>query len=698
MLLLPIRARHALVAILLVIAATVGASAQDPPGRVARLNYISGQVSFRPASLDDWGTANINYPLTTGDHLWTEPGARAELHLGPSVIRLASETAFAFLDLDDNVVQARVAEGSIFINVRELGQYETYEIDTPNAAVSLVRTGVYRVDVEPDGTVTRVTVRTGLAEVNGADGAFSVNAGDSAEVSGTDEMIFDIGRALAPDAWERWCRARDEREANRVSLRYVSSSMVGYEDLDDYGTWSYEPEYGYAWTPTVVAVDWAPYRYGHWSWVAPWGWTWVDDARWGFAPFHYGRWAHHHDRWMWLPGHYYPHPVYAPALVGFVGGLDWSLTFNLMPQPAVGWFPLGPGEAYCPSYRASPAYVHNVNVTQVNVTGSSVATYNVGQAHYANRNVPGAVTAVPREVFVGGQSVRRAAVAVPRQSLDRAPVIGHAIAVAPETRSMVGRSGSAVPRPPLAASRRAVLARSEPPAGALRNTPVVALDNRARTRGTARPAAPDSQAAVPTDRRADADANGGARARVRTNANADDNGAWRPGPERGNTSATRQDNVSTRSPQPSTTAPETWRPAVRGTDVPTTSAPASAPRYGRPAETAAPAPRYERSSEPDRTAPRTEAPSEDRPTRGREQTAVRDTPATQRGDAPNRNDNARSDSARERSSAPSADRPASAPAAAAPPAERGGERRPPASTGGRGGPASGGSAKPRGRG
>jgi hypothetical protein len=25
--------------------------------------------------------------------------------------------------------------------------------------------------------------------------------------------------------------------------------------------------------------------------MSPWGWTWVDNAPWGFAPFHYGRWV-----------------------------------------------------------------------------------------------------------------------------------------------------------------------------------------------------------------------------------------------------------------------------------------------------------------------------------------------------------------------------------------------------------------------
>jgi hypothetical protein len=73
------------------------------------------------------------------------------------------------------------------------------------------------------------------------------------------------------------------------------------------------------WTPSTVRSDWAPYRYGRWAWVRPWGWTWVDDAPWGFAPFHYGRWVSWRGRWGWVPGSYVARPVFAPALVAWLG-------------------------------------------------------------------------------------------------------------------------------------------------------------------------------------------------------------------------------------------------------------------------------------------------------------------------------------------------------------------------------------------
>ena len=102
--------------------------------------------------------------------------------------------------------------------------------------------------------------------------------------------------------------------------------MTGYEDLDRYGEWVSEPEYGTLWFPTRVSSGWAPYREGRWTWVRPWGWTWVDEAPWGYAPFHYGRWVQVRNRWAWHPGRRVDRPTWSPALVAFVGGSNWSVS------------------------------------------------------------------------------------------------------------------------------------------------------------------------------------------------------------------------------------------------------------------------------------------------------------------------------------------------------------------------------------
>ena len=164
--------------------AVCGATAwADPPSQVGRLSLISGWVSFHPGSLDEWAPATLNYPLTVGDHLWTDTGARAEVHVRSAVIRLNSNTEFSFLNLDDQTVQVRVSEGSVNVRLRRVDDGTVFEIDTPNATVSLPSAGSYRIDVQPSGETT-VTVRAGMAEVTAGEDAYDVSAGQSTDISG----------------------------------------------------------------------------------------------------------------------------------------------------------------------------------------------------------------------------------------------------------------------------------------------------------------------------------------------------------------------------------------------------------------------------------------------------------------------------------------------------------------------------------
>ena len=454
------RTTEYLAAILMLSAASAMADAGDPPSRVARLNYQSGAVSFRPGSVEEWTAATLNYPLTSGDHLWTEDGAQTEMHIGSTAIRMSSRTALGILNLDDRTVQLSLTQGSLDVRLRSLGEDETFEVDTPNVAVSLVRPGEYRINVDGDNAISVVAVREGEAEVTGGDAAFSVRAGESARLIGMDAATQDIGAAPPRDDFDRWSEERDRREERPQSAQYVSREMTGSEDLDEYGTWREEAEYGWVWAPRTVAVGWAPYRYGHWAWVEPWGWTWVDDAPWGFAPFHYGRWAYFGGGWVWVPGTMVARPVYAPALVAFVGGPRFGVAVGI--GGGVAWFPLGPREVYRPAYHVSEVYVQRVNVTHVtNVT--VINNVNVTNVRYVNQNVQGAVTAVPRDAFVSARPVRDHAMAVNARDMAQAPVVGTTAQVAPERRSVLGQPDrGAAAAPPARYAERPVVARSAP--------------------------------------------------------------------------------------------------------------------------------------------------------------------------------------------------------------------------------------------
>jgi hypothetical protein len=438
----------------------------DPPGRVARLNYIQGSISFQPGGESDWVQANPNRPLTTGDNLWADRGSRGELHIGSTSIRIGNETGITFLNLDDRTVQIQLAEGSLNVTVRRLDGGDAFEIDTPNLAFTVERPGNYRVDVQPDGSATAITVRAGEGEVTGGGSEFHMDSGDRATFSGTDTLTFDGGEAGRLDEFDSWCRSRDDREERSQSARYVSRDVIGYDDLDDYGEWRSVPDYGTVWFPTRVSVGWAPYRFGHWAWIAPWGWTWVEDEPWGFAPFHYGRWAQIGGGWCWVPGPVVVRPVYAPALVVFVGGPRFSTSVSFGGGGGVAWFPLGPREVYVPPYRSSERYVQRVNVTNtmvnvVNVTNvyNNVHVNNVTYMH--QRNVA-AVTAVSHETFVNARSVGGATMRVDPQQMQRAEV-QRTLEMRPDRRSVVGAGAATTVKPPESVMRRQVVAKEIPP-------------------------------------------------------------------------------------------------------------------------------------------------------------------------------------------------------------------------------------------
>ena len=446
----------------------------DPPGRVARLSYISGAVSFNPAGTDDWASAVVNRPLTIGDKLWADNGARAELNLGTAAIRLGDQTGFSFLNLDDRATQIQMTEGTLSVRVRRLDQDEVFEIDTPNLAFSILRPGTYRINVNESGDATMVAVKTGEGEVTGGGSAYTIRTGEFGMFSGVDQLSAEMQSYPDADEFDRWSSERDRRWDRSSAPRYVSDDVIGYEDLDDYGGWRPVPEYGSVWFPRATSAGWAPYRDGQWVWISPWGWTWVDDEPWGFAPFHYGRWVVVDGTWGWVPSPprpevvtaAYVRPVYSPALVAWVGvGVGSAV--------GMAWFPLGPRDVYCPSYHVSERYVERINVSNTTIVNRTQVTnvYNnvyvnktdVTNIRYQNQGGPNAVTAVSHQAFVAGQPVNRNIVRVDSKELASAPVAPLTPGVAPEAHSGMGAAAPARTRPPAQAMARPVVAKATPP-------------------------------------------------------------------------------------------------------------------------------------------------------------------------------------------------------------------------------------------
>src|SRR5271165_4106013 len=478
-----------------------GQNAQDPPGRVARLQYTSGEVSMQPGGVNDWVAAGLNRPLTTSDRVWTDKDSRAELNVGDGFIRMASETSVTLTNVSDGTVQVELDQGTLEVTVKHLEKGEIYEVDTPNYAFTVMKTGVYKFDVFPHGDESWVTVRSGYGEATGKGPAVRVNSGQQVRFRNDQTLQNTAISAPVPDGFEDWAQVRDKRLANSLSARYVSPGVIGYQDLDAYGTWQTAAPYGAIWTPTSVPAGWAPYRYGHWAWIAPWGWTWVDDAPWGFAPFHYGRWVYWNDAWAWAPGPLgYWNPYYAPALVGWIGGpgfgvgFGWGWGGGWGFGVSFGWYPLGWGAPYYPHYcgwghggyyhggyygggyyhgggYVSSGYLHNVNVTNTHITNINNVTNNYYHGNLTgiegNRNIAGAVTAAPKSAFTSGAAINKVGAVVPKANLGSGQLM-HSADVNPTRQSVLGGSAAARAVPPASATGRSVVTNATPPAGPAR--------------------------------------------------------------------------------------------------------------------------------------------------------------------------------------------------------------------------------------
>ena len=382
----------------------------DPPGRVGRIADTFGQAWLYSPDTGDWIAAVRNRPITTGDHFATDPGARAELTVGSTTVRVDGGTEVEVVRLDDQAVVLHLHSGAMALRVRDARAVGELELTTPEGRMRVQAAGRYRID--RGDRATELTVLQGQAQWEGPGNGLTLYPGQRGQfwIESNGVAQYAITDPLR-DAFAAWDADRDRALDRAPVARYVSPEMTGAQDLDRYGRWEQSPDYGAIWYPAAVPVGWAPYTAGHWAWVRPWGWTWVDDAPWGFAPFHYGRWVHYRGRWCWSPGRYVARPVYAPALVAWIGGSHGGVSVTVGGGPAVGWVPLAPHEVYVPAFRAAPRYVREVNVTHVTNVTNITTIINRPPREYANWRAPHAVTVVPASVIerrepVGPQAAR----------------------------------------------------------------------------------------------------------------------------------------------------------------------------------------------------------------------------------------------------------------------------------------------------
>jgi hypothetical protein len=418
-----------------------------PPGRVGQVSLVSGNVELRGSSGGTWADAELNQPIFAGEALRTDARARGEIRIGANTIDLSNGGEIEISSLRDGITQILLSRGRIGLDLRQAGENETVQIDVPQGAVRLLAPGTYDIETADGKGSLRVAVFDGMAQYAGAGGDRRIERGQIAVLTGSESADTASTEPATADDFVAWCRAHDHDETHLAAPYYISRYMTGYDELDGAGIWKINAQYGPVWFPTQ-SEDWAPYRFGHWSWIAPWGWTWLDDQPWGFAPSHFGRWALIDDHWAWVPGNYVVRPLYAPAVVAFLGTPGVGLSSE--EGATVAWFPLAPGEAYWPSYTRDLDYVRNLNfgivkdVSAIGIGGDGEPPLETFHQDFANRLL---ATVVPRLVFTNGRPVPFARVSLPEKRLQNAPVLMASPQIAPASAQRVARA--AKPNPPV---------------------------------------------------------------------------------------------------------------------------------------------------------------------------------------------------------------------------------------------------------
>jgi FecR protein len=348
---------------------------------LARLSMIEGEVQVLIQDTTDWTEAAINLPLNERDRIWVAEDGKAELQIrGGVYTRADSNTALDVLTVTADTAQFYLDRGHVYINDRR-GGIKTVQVDTPQSSIRSYDDSIMMIDVSEDG-ITEVSVLKGFAYAESRSGATRVSAGSTLTIRGEDNA--DLAPVSSPDEWERWNMDRDRRlSAWGESSRYLPGELHEYSsDFDENGRWEYAADYGYVWTPAVVAAGWAPYTVGSWIWIHG-NYVWVAHDPWCWAPCHYGRWVFIPAYgWSWVP----PSPGAVYWGPGYVG---WIVTPSY-----VAWVPLAPGEIFY-GYGYYGPWSRNITTVGVN-------TVVVNQV-FVNARVNNAVVVVQRESFGTGR-------------------------------------------------------------------------------------------------------------------------------------------------------------------------------------------------------------------------------------------------------------------------------------------------------
>jgi len=243
------------------------------------INWVEGDVFLadKPYTMQpsQFGEVKENMVLRTEE-------GRAEVLLPPGVVlRMGEKSSFKMIT--NRLIDTRVEllTGSGVIEIDDIAKEATVTVVCKDGTVSLNKVGIYRFDTEP----ARLKVFKGAAEVALRGENLSVAAGKMIVFSGAVATAekFDIADT---DSLDHWSRRRGELLANaNISAAKQAggygSGGYGYGGMQDpcygyggyrtgpfarpWGTWGYNPYYGFGTYIPCQGSMMSPYGYRYWS-------------------------------------------------------------------------------------------------------------------------------------------------------------------------------------------------------------------------------------------------------------------------------------------------------------------------------------------------------------------------------------------------------------------------------------------------
>lgn len=238
------------------------------------VNFVSGSISVVHQNGKTEALIKGSQ-LETGDKIKSSADGKAEILLNPgSFVRLAesSELYFVSNSLDD--LQVKVSYGSAIFEVVATKDFRV-EVKTPNSGFSIIKSGIYRVDVAENGSA-KVEVWKGKAQLNNSTTATTLKGGQTSSIEEGQIAAVKFNRDDKDD-FELWSkdRAKELAKLNDVLLnRQVNRSLISYSRgfgwNNGFGVWVHDPFSGVS--------CFLPYSYGYNS---PYGYSY-NQSVWGY--------------------------------------------------------------------------------------------------------------------------------------------------------------------------------------------------------------------------------------------------------------------------------------------------------------------------------------------------------------------------------------------------------------------------------